>query len=208
MLSALGLLVSDLRKEFVRSFAMNLNPVSIDQLSDYAKVLMADAFAWRDDQGEAGSWTANIEGELRYRGQEHALRMGLPDLPWEGGTVQIVTDNFDELHEQLNGYRVVDEEIEIVSLRVTCAVDVGGSGLQLQYATGSGVDLAVPETPVWWTPTAAVPTPLYSAPDLDHEEWIEGPAILVQEDATCAVAPGYRFRTLTTTGGVAIQRIP
>jgi len=29
---------------------------------------------------------------------------------------------------------------------------------------------------------------VFSAPDLHHEEWIEGPAILVQEDATCAIA--------------------
>ncbi|TCC32208.1 hydantoinase/oxoprolinase family protein [Kribbella sindirgiensis] len=208
MLSALGLLVSDLRKEFVRSSVMQLIPPNIDQLSDEVKLLMADALAWRDAQGETGTWTAGIEGELRYRGQEHALRTRLPDLPWDARTVEVVKETFDELHEQLNGYRVTDEEIELVSLRVTCAIDVGGSELQLQYATGSGVELAAPDTPVWWTSAAPVPTPLISAPDLHHEDWIEGPAILVQEDATCAVAPGYRFRTLAKTGGIAIQRIP
>lgn len=208
MLSALGLLVSDLRKEFVRSFIMQLSPSNIDQLSDHAKVLMAEAMAWRDDQGESGNWVATIEGELRYRGQEHALRAALPSLPWDPHTVEIVKNSFDELHEQLNGYRVTDEEVEIVSLRVTCAIDVGGTALQLQYATGSGVDLASPDTPVWWTPEAAVSTPVISAPDLDHEQWMDGPAILVQEDATCAVPPGHRFCTLSATGGIRIQRIP
>jgi N-methylhydantoinase A len=208
MLSALGLLVSDLRKEFVRSFLMELSPVTIDQLSDIAKSATAEALTWRDEQGEAGDWGTGIEAELRYRGQDHALRTSLPDLPWDVRTVEIVKGSFDDLHEQLNGYRVTGEQIEVVSLRVTCTIDVGGTGLRLQYATGSGVDLAAPDTPVWWTPEAAVPTPLFSAPDLDQEQWIAGPAVLLQEDATCAVAPGYRFRTLSKTGGIAVQRMP
>jgi N-methylhydantoinase A len=208
MLSALGLLVSDLRKEFVRSFLMEVNPTTIDQLADIAKAVTAEASSWCDEQGESGRWVANIEAELRYQGQEHSLRIGLPDLPWDAQTVEVVRDNFDELHEQLNGYRVTRETIELVSLRVTCAINVGGAGLQLRYANGSGVDLASSDTPVWWTREAAVSTPVFSAPDLRHERWIDGPAILVQEDSTCAVSPGYRFCTLSETGGVAIQRIP
>ncbi|WP_154755481.1 hydantoinase/oxoprolinase family protein [Amycolatopsis pithecellobii] len=208
MLSAMGLLVSDLRKEFMRSFVVDVSPATVNQLSDTAKVLMAEALAWRDEQGETGDWSAGIEAELRYRGQEHTLRVALPDLPWEHTTADLIADRFGESHEQLNGYRVTGEDIQMISLRVTCAIDVGGSGLRLQYASGSGVDLASPDTPVWWTRHEAVPTPVFSAPDLHHEDWIKGPAILVQEDSTCAVAPGYRFRTLPETGGIAIQRIP
>ncbi|GAB3394893.1 hydantoinase/oxoprolinase family protein [Amycolatopsis echigonensis] len=208
MLSAMGLLVSDLRKEFMRSFVAELNPSTVNQLADTAKILMAEAAAWRDDQGETGSWTATLEAELRYRGQEHTLRAGLPDLPWDAHTLDLITDNFSELHENLNGYRVTGEDIEMTSLRVTCAIDVGGSDLQLQYASGSGLALSSSDTPVWWTPDHPVPTPVFSAPDLHREKWIDGPAVLLQEDSTCAVGPGYRFRTLSATGGVAIQRTP
>ena len=208
MLSALGLLVSDLRKEFVKSFVSTLNEQTIGQLAEHASGLVAEASTWRDQQGESGQSVTAIEGELRYRGQEHALRAELPDLPWDENTIKVITDHFDDLHAQLNGYRVTGEEIEVMSLRVTCAIDVGGSGLQPQYANGSGVDLSTDQTPVWWTTEEETSTPVYSAPDLNSEDWITGPAVLVQEDATCAIGPGYRFRTLSSTGGVAIQRVP
>lgn len=207
MLSALGLLVSDLRSEFVRSFTTQLDEGSIGRLAEYAEQLSAEAEAWRDSQGESGESTLLIEGELRYHGQEHALRTTLPPLPWDKSTVDEITDLFADLHAQLNGYRVTDEQVEFVALRATCAIDVGGSDLQLQYAEGSGVELATDTTPVWWTAEKEVDTPVYSAPDLSHDDWIEGPAILVQEDTTCVIEPGYRFRTLSSTGGVAIQRI-
>ncbi|MER7604746.1 hydantoinase/oxoprolinase family protein [Nocardioides sp. NPDC127503] len=208
MLSALGLLVSDLRKEFVRSFLSTLGDQTIGGLADIARQLTSEAEAWRDEQGESGASTFIIEGELRYRGQEHALRTTLPELPWDAGTVKTITDQFDDLHAQLNGYRVSGEDIELVSLRVTCAIDVGGKDLELQYAQGSGVDLATKATPVWWDARTQTSTPIYSAPDLRDATWTDGPAVLLQEDSTCAIGPGYRFRTLCSTGGVAIQRVP
>lgn len=208
MLSALGLLVSDLRKEFVRSFAMTLTTSTIGQLGDYAKALMSDAESWREAQDDSGDFSTDIEAEIRYRGQEHALRTTLPDLPWDHDTVATINDRFDQLHAQLNGYRVTGEEIELVSLRVTGIVDVGGSNLDLQYAEGSGVSLVASHTPVWWTSQECVSTPVFSAPDLEDCGWMEGPAILLQEDCTSAIAPGFHFRTLTETGGVAIRRAP
>jgi N-methylhydantoinase A len=112
VLSALGLAISDLRRDSVRPYHALLDEVAAQDL-DRAFAEMESA-AGEDLDGPRFERRA----DLRYRMQSFELTVGADDLA-------ALEDNFGAAHERRYGYRVAGEPVELVNLRLvtTIAVD-------------------------------------------------------------------------------------
>ena len=125
VLAALGLVVSPRRRDVQRSVFLGGDALTAEAVAEVAAELGADAREQlHEDEAEL-----RAVYELRYRGQafELAVEGSLEPEPAE------LREPFEALHEERYGYRDADQELELVTLRVSATmpgadVSVGEAG--------------------------------------------------------------------------------
>jgi N-methylhydantoinase A len=111
VLSALGLAISDLRRDYVRPLLANLDEASdADLESGYARL---EELAIRD----LGEPSVQRQADLRYRGQSFELTVPFSRL-------DELESRFHVEHWQRYGYRMEGEPVELVSLRLVATLAV------------------------------------------------------------------------------------
>jgi N-methylhydantoinase A len=177
VLSALGLAISDLRRDLVAPY-----PAALDGLDADA---VADAYAALEEQAEhdlPGAACARA-ADLRYRRQSFELTVAADD--WDG-----LAERFHAEHERRHGYAMPGEPVELVALRVTATVEVASP--ELTEAPGSGAQAAGERQARFGERSVTVP--VYDRDALGAGDELEGPAIVELAGATCVVRPGWRGR--------------
>ena len=118
--SAYGMLVSDLRRDYVRTLFARLADAPFETLD----AIYADM----EQRGRAeiaaaapGSVEITIGHaiDMRYVGQEHAVTVAVPGELLRKGDVAGIKSAFDAVHDQRYGYASAREKAEIVSLRLS-----------------------------------------------------------------------------------------
>jgi N-methylhydantoinase A len=111
VLSALGLAISDLRRDYLRPLLGNLAELSREELdAGYARL---EELAMRD----LGEPALERQADLRYRGQSFELTVAFSGL-------EELEPRFHVEHSQRYGYRMEDEPVELVSLRLVATLAV------------------------------------------------------------------------------------
>lgn len=118
--SAFGMLFSDLRYDFVRTW--------FTRLDDAAFPDMEAVYTTLEDQGRAAIASTSVTPsrivikramDMRYVGQEHAVTVDLPMSVFAKQDRKAIKRHFDEMHALRYGTSAPDERAEIVSLRST-----------------------------------------------------------------------------------------
>ena len=115
--SACGMLVADLRRDFVNTWFTPLADASFPE--------MERIFAEMERQGRAtvgrGQTLSGVEvrrsADMRYVGQEHAVTVELPIDLFTSQDRDGIKKLFDAVHQTRYGFSVAGEKAEIVSLR-------------------------------------------------------------------------------------------
>jgi N-methylhydantoinase A len=178
VLAALGLVVSPRRRDVQRSVFMSGEELNRDAIAEVVAGLGEQA---RSELGETEAELSAVY-ELRYRGQAFELAVS-GSLEPEPGELR---EAFEEIHEERYGYRDAEQELELVTLRVSASlpgadVSLGEaqSGDELQRARrtatlgGEEIELEV----------------LRGSPAPGTE--IQGPAVVELPESTLLVAPGW-----------------
>ena len=117
--SALGMLLADLRRDYVQTWFERLDDLDIVELRGQFQSLEQEG---RRSLAESGIPTDDITFEraadMRYVGQEHAVTVALPVALESEEARSEIKRRFDEAHQQQFSHSAVDEPAEIVSLRV------------------------------------------------------------------------------------------
>lgn len=191
VLSALGLVLADFTVDRSRTLMWPLAETTADALARVAAPLLAEA---RAAVAAAGFPNDAIRLEtaldLRYRGQSFELTVPLEsDDPAEAGR------RFHAAHEQRYGYARPDAPVELVNVRVTA---IGGRPKPVfpQPPPAPSADprpAQVGETRLAVGGEWSV-APVYERSRLAPGHELVGPALVVQEDATTVIPPGWRAR--------------
>ncbi|MBL8697996.1 MAG: hydantoinase/oxoprolinase family protein [Alphaproteobacteria bacterium] len=190
VLSALGLLVSDLRAEFVRT-ALQQPPH--DDVAGMARVfaeLEAQAASWFSQEGVPPEGrTIRRQASLRYLHQGFELT-----VPWHGesvtqANVTATIEAFHALHEQLYTFKQEDMPVEIVTLRVGAIGHLPRPQPVTLPRAGALSDAQIGTQPMD-DGEAVLPTPVYARDRLGAGSRIAGPAIITQLDATSVLFRG------------------
>lgn len=183
VLSALGMLVSPVRKDVARSVMLKGGAASEDRIEATLSALEDDARAAMTTEGvDHGDVTIERLADVRYVGQSFELT-----VPADGWT-----DAFHRTHAERYGFDRRDAGLELVTLRV--------------HATGPAPPLP-PAPAARATPTlGGVQTVRYQGEDLrsraiaradlDAGATLEGPAIIHEYSATFWLPPGWRAGVL------------
>jgi N-methylhydantoinase A len=188
VLSALGMLVSERRRDLVESVLLardELNRAAI------AQVVERLAERGRDELGQPGA-DARATYDLRYSGQAFELTV-------DGDTAPDPDDlraAFDRAHDERYGYADEDAQLELVTVRV--AVALPGADLP----GGARSDHEEAGTRAAWFGGEEHETTIHrGAPDR-----VDGPAIVELPEATLVVPPGWSGGA-TDDGTVVIERV-
>ena len=190
VLSALGLLVSDVGCDASRSIVRRLASLDAVDVRDIAKELTAQGAAVLSAQGiEDSEIRYEISADLRYVGQSHELNVPFPDTG--NGAFGPLVEAFHAEHETQFGHSDPNEEIELVTLRVRAVCPASLSEIP-GFDAGESTDLGTIEAR--FPGSGSVETRIVHRGFLRENDSIAGPAIVVGSDATLLVPPGTEGR--------------
>ncbi|OGL20907.1 MAG: hypothetical protein A3K12_17650 [Candidatus Rokubacteria bacterium RIFCSPLOWO2_12_FULL_71_19] len=201
VLSALGLLVSDLRTEFSATRILDTRAASAVALDEIFHPLERDAEAWLEREGvPPGRRQIVRAADMRYVGQNHELTV---PLPVRAGNVRADAERrFAALHRQVYGHGEV-APTEMITFRVFATGRIDRPRLTPGRAVGGGGG-AVARRIVWLSSGRRVTCPVIAREALRPGQRVGGPAVIEQMDTTTFVLDGQvarmdRFRNLIIT---------
>jgi N-methylhydantoinase A len=180
VLAALGLVVSPRRRDVQRSVFLGGDALTAGAVAEVAAELGAAA---REQLHEPEAKLRAVY-ELRYRGQafELAVDAGLEPSPDE------LREAFESLHEERYGYRDDDQELELVTLRVSAMMP--GADVSLDEAAGGDDDeLDHGDRDATLEGKRITLNVLRGSPP--PGTGIEGPAVVELPESTLLVPPGW-----------------
>ena len=204
ILCAQGLVVSDLKEDFVAAARMLLAAPAMDALTAAADGLRAAAEAWFSAEAVAPERRrVQLALDLRYRRQNFELTIdaNAPDDPAQIAPLETLLARFYADHDRTYGFHTIEDPVEVVNIRLTAI----GTADTPPPAAGDGTGAApTGERAVWFTAEEATVAPLYQRAGLAPGAEFVGPAIIDQTDATTVVHPGDRV-TVDAAGNLLIE---
>lgn len=200
ILCAQGLVVSDLKEDFVVSGRFAASDAEITPVVDALSGLAKQARDWAaESAGDAESQWLELSLDMRYVGQNFELRVPMGEVEGAGDApalpaVEDLRQRFFAEHERNYGFFNPDDAVEIVNIRLTAHGRLRKPSAAVKAAEASAAPTPMETRDVWFTGDAAVPAPVYERAALRAGQTIEGPAVIDQLDATTIVFPGDRVR--------------
>jgi N-methylhydantoinase A len=193
VLSALGLAVSDVRRDHVHPFLAALDEADRGEVeAAYAELERRAGEQLAHDPRR----TVTRSADARYQGQSFELTVDADDLPGLAG-------RFHAEHERRYGYRMEDEPVELVNLRLVATVPGDKPALHegpsRRAATGGRRRASFDGD---WHDVHVV-----RRADLGAGGEVGGPAVVEFAESTLLVRPGWRG-TVDEVGALVLERPP
>jgi N-methylhydantoinase A len=195
---AFGMLFSDLRYDYVRTWFTRLADASFDAIDELYEAMIAEGRAALESSDVKPARVAVARAaDMRYVGQEHPVTIELPPELFRRRDRAGIKARFDEVHRQRYGTSAPEEPAEIVSLRATVTgvmkkpaperIERGGRAPSAAARRGTrGAYFA--------ELGKTVRTPTFLRAALRAGNRIEGPALVEEHASTTVVLPGDKLR--------------
>jgi N-methylhydantoinase A len=192
--SAIGLMMSDVKHDYVQSRMAPLAALSCDVIESMFAGLAGEALAdLKRDGFPDGRIRLERALDMRYAGQGYEITVPCGEGMHRDGIAGLRL-RFDEMHEQMFGHRAPDQGVEVVSYRL-CGIGMVSAPLMPKYEpTGAKLFDALREHRHVRFDGKSLACPVYQRERLDVGLVLHGPAILDQFDCTTVVCPGQTAR--------------
>ncbi|MEA2767460.1 MAG: N-methylhydantoinase [Acetobacteraceae bacterium] len=190
--SALGLVATDLKRDYARTLYADLEQVDPARVGDAFAAMEAAGTAMLEAAAVPTSRRALLRSaDVRYRRQAYELTLPVEDGPVTRATLERLAASFHEKHEQTYGHANRNEAVQLVNLRLTAV----GKLADLKLAQPFDPDSArVRQRDVWFAETGFVSANVHWRNGLMAGTAIHGPAIIEALDSTTVVPPGWTGR--------------
>jgi len=202
VLSAYGMLNTDIKYDFFRSYPVSLDRADLNELRSILDELAGQGRDKLLDQGlPAAAVEIQYSADMRYLDQIYEVTVPLPDptLP-DSEFIARLTDNFHSRYQELYSYNQQDQEVRLVTLRVA-AIGKLPRIAQSGQRRDDGAAAPVGSRRIYLGEWQDAPT--FAADTLPAGAEIDGPAILESEFTTILVWPGDRA-TVDAMGGIEL----
>jgi N-methylhydantoinase A len=206
--SAYGMLVSDLRRDYVRTLFARLAEAPFELFDTIFGEMESRG---REEVGAAAPGAVDIvvkhAADMRYVGQEHAVTVEIPGELFRSRNVESIKAHFDAVHDLRYGYSSPEESAEIVSLRLSLSgIIAKPEHAPVAEAGGEGAETAIIAVrPVEFGVLGGrVDTPIYDRAKLKAGHRVDGPALVQEYASTTVLPPGDRL-TVDRIGNLDIE---
>jgi N-methylhydantoinase A len=190
--SALGMLMADLRRDYVQTLFERFDDLEMLQLEDQFQKLEAEGRQALEDAGLARDKIVfERAADMRYVGQEHAVAVRMPANVADESARSEVKRRFDDAHELGYSHSAPGESADIVSLRVSAIGRLGKPTLPKIPKGGTlpPLDARRGTRTVSFEGAGAVQANVFDRTKLLHGNEIHGPAIIEEVASTTVVEP-------------------
>lgn len=191
-LSALGMLMTDLRSDVTRTSITSLTLASSDAILKIFTELGAQAVAWFDaERIGAADRTLRWLLDLRYVGQNYEITVEVPTEEPSAEWFRTVAQRFHDAHEKRYGYATFTERVEAATFRVEAVGAVPQASFPQMESTGPDASHALMGyRSVYLTELdRRIDVPIYDRAALHAGNTIVGPAVIEQYDTTALLLP-------------------
>jgi N-methylhydantoinase A len=207
--SAWGLLNADYREDVSLTYVRPLGQVTPAELAARFEGLEREARTWFDSEHiEAGELELERSAELRYLGQEHAVRIPVTNGDLSGADLSALRGRFDTAYERAYAHSLPSRELEFVNLRLSAfgrtakperrelpaavrPVEAARKGTRQVRIAGS---------------LASSDCPVYLRERLAAGHRIEGPALIEEWNSTILVL-AHQHAEVDRFGNLLIERV-
>jgi N-methylhydantoinase A len=191
--SALGLVASDVRRDYVRTFYASLAAARREEMARVFEAMEGQARAML---GRAGvperRWEIARAADCRYGRQAYELTVPVAPGPVTAATLARLATDFHERHRMTYGHASPDEAVQVVNLRVAAVGRL--EGLELGRATGAAPARPPEPRPAYFRETGLIRCEVLARDGLAAGARGAGPVIFESSDTTVVVPPGWRWR--------------
>jgi N-methylhydantoinase A len=203
--SALGLVGSDLKRDYVRTVYATTDTADPDMLEAAFATLEAEGAAMLDRAGvNAARRRFERTVEARYQRQSYELSVPVLQGKVTRAGVAEIAESFHHKHRQTYGHDNRAEPVQIVNLRVA-AIGVIPPLTIRQEPAAAGSEPKKARRTVWFRATGPVEAAVLDRSRMPAQFLAEGPAVIESLESTILVPPGWRAR-MNEDGFVVLSR--
>jgi N-methylhydantoinase A len=205
--SAAGMLMADVRHDYVRTYYKPLERSDFRELAAIAGELVASARErFREERASEACTELRLSLDVRYAGQDSSMPVPADDLlarGGRGGERDVVKAAFNEIHERAFGYHDMEQALEVVSVRLAAVakrVD-GTRDIREGGTTHRAESIArhCSTRRVWFDAAdKPIECPVHQREQLAAGVELEGPAVVQEYASTTLLFPGDRLRVADT----------
>ena len=190
---AAGMLISDLKHDYVRTYATDIDRVDTDQVTAlFAEMTETARQTLKSEAVPDERIEVRYSADLRYIGQFNEVEVALP----EGGqltdkSIRDLCAAFHLKHDSLYGYSMPDADVELINLRITARGKTEKPAQEKHERSGADPNHALLGSRDAWFDDGFADTPVYDGLKLVNGNRVNGPAVVVQPTTTIIVPPGF-----------------
>lgn len=193
--SAIGLLMSDVKHDYIRSKLSPLSEVAPADVNGMFERMVAQALEeLRDDGFAADHIRIERALDMRYAGQGYEIAVLCPVQPLQDADLKQLRASFDQQHRAMFGHMAPQEPVEIVSFRVRGIGLVPPVEMPKFKPASTTLRDARRELRRVRFDGRGLDCPVYQRERLDVGLRVAGPAVLDQFDCTTVICPGQTAR--------------
>jgi N-methylhydantoinase A len=190
---AAGMLISDLKHDYVRTYAREFDQVDVaDVQALFADMAATARETLESERVPASKVEIKHSADLRYVGQFNEVEVGVPgEGNISAATLTQMATAFHARHDSLYGYSMQESPLELINLRITAYGRTFKPKLE-RYSEGSTdpADAHIGTRDAWFDHGFREFT-VYDGLKLVNGNQVNGPAIVVQPTTTIVVPPDF-----------------
>ncbi len=193
---AAGMLMSDLKHDYVKSYITRLNQADKKQFLKHFAEMENEGRRVLISEGISEDKISTIYSlDLRYMGQYHEVKVEIPAADIKDCNWDKIGETFHPIHNRLYGYSLKDEKtpVELINLRLICIGKTEKPTFSLRDYAGENPDKAFKKYRQAFIPGENIfkEIPVFDALKLEFGNKLEGPVILEQVNTTAFITPDY-----------------
>ncbi len=193
---AAGMLMSDLKHDYVKSYITNLDQADPQQFGKYFTEMENEGRRVLTSEGIAAEKITTIYSlDLRYTGQYHEVIVEIPAADIKNCNWEVMAKIFHPIHNRLYGYSLEEEQtpVELINLRLICIGKTEKPVFKTRDYAGPNPDRAFKKQRQVYIPGENIfrEIDVFDALKLEFGNKICGPVILEQVNTTAFISPEY-----------------
>ena len=190
--SAWGMLMSDIRHDFIQTKILSFQNASMDELNAMWKSQIDEAHKILASEGlKEDQAVFTFIADMRYAGQEHTVQVQAPAYPWKEEDRAEIMNRFHKTHEHFYTFSLPDTPAEIVNLHLVAYGQLNKPALQKVAPQKDDISSALKETrPVFFNGDGWLDTPIYDRSKLGFGAKAQGPLVVEEPTTATVVCPG------------------
>ncbi|MCB1436399.1 MAG: hydantoinase/oxoprolinase family protein [Rhodobiaceae bacterium] len=210
ILCAVGMLMSDLKHDFVRTFVSPLAGADWKALMPLIDAMIAEGNKLLDEEGISEDKRSHaVKFDCRYLKQYHEVSFVVPTEALAARDETAIAAAFHKEHNRLYGYSLEEQDVpvEIINVRTQAVGRTQRPEFRKEPHAGADASRAVKERRQVYIPDRAAfeEVPVYDGHALRHGNTIVGPALI--EEITTAIFVGANHDCVVdATGSLVMYR--